>query len=179
VDEISEADYIDVLPQASNRSPNEAYIQLLETQHLAIRDTSGFLLDSEWTYSRIYAFLESHFKFLFHYFAMGPNADLYESESPFLVINKSRQTLRAVPCESLDLNGDMLCRNSAVPKTGQRLWRLLFGKLRFEMPVICLLTLYYHHSHPTCNSSSGPNVLEQREIHRTSPNCRPSSVHKR
>jgi hypothetical protein len=31
-DEINEDDYIDILPQGHDRSPNEAYIQLLETQ---------------------------------------------------------------------------------------------------------------------------------------------------
>jgi len=91
--EVTEDDYIDVLPDGHNRIPNEAYVQLLEKQCLAIRDTTnGFLLDMNWSYNKVYEFLESHFKFLFHYFAMGPNADQYKSDPPFLVVNKSRQT---------------------------------------------------------------------------------------
>jgi len=89
-------------------------------------------LDSDWSYSKIYTFLESHFKFLFQYFAKGPNAELYDSdaEPPFLVVSKSRQSLEAVPCELLDLNGETLLRNLVIPlKKGQRTRKLFLGML--------------------------------------------------
>jgi hypothetical protein len=119
-----------VLPDGHDRAPNEAYVQLLEKQCLAIRDTkNGFLVDMNWSYSKIYEFLETHFKFLFHYFATGPDADQYKSNAPFLVVNKSRHTLRAVSGDLLDLNGDLLSWNAVVPaKYARRMWRLWFGK---------------------------------------------------
>lgn len=64
---ISEEDYTDVIKVS--KAPDEAYIQLLEQQHLAICDmTEGFKLDTSWSYEDIEFYLRNLFPFLFHYF---------------------------------------------------------------------------------------------------------------
>jgi hypothetical protein len=123
-DEVDVNDYINTI--AVTRAPDEAYIQLLEQQQLAIRNVSeGYELDSTWDSEDIYAFLRPRFPFLFRYFEEGPNAKEYESTTPFIVVNKSRQTLSAVPYK---MDGDVLRRNSDVPRSGLQMRKLFFGE---------------------------------------------------
>ena len=148
----------------ATKAPDEGYIQLLEQQRLAIRNTTeGFELDTSWTYDEVYTFLRHHFSFLFQYFEEGPNADSYLLTTPFIVVHKSHQTLRAVPYEQECLDGGVLQRNSAVPRSGLHQWKLFFG-----LSVIKLSTqphINNCYSHPTCHPIPNLDVLEQREVY--------------
>jgi hypothetical protein len=95
------------------KPPTDGVIQSLEEQGLAVRNTKvGYELDSTWDYDEIYQFLRPHFLFLFRYFEEGPNAESYKSSTPFIIVNKSYQTLVALPYK---LNGNVLRRNSDTP----------------------------------------------------------------
>ena len=159
--EITEEDYIDTI--AITKAPDEAYVQLLEQQQLAIRNMKeGYEFDTTWDYDDIYMFLRGHFTFLFRYFEEGPNADSYASETPFLIVHKAQRTLSAVPYNPASLNGDVLCRNSAVHKSGLCFWKMLFGGLTTKISL--RLTYRYCCSHTSLNPIFNPDFMEQREI---------------
>ena len=107
---------------------NPLYVQLLEHQLLAIRDISdGYELDKNWSYEEISYYLKCHFPFLFRYFKEGPNTAYYATDTPFIVVSKSHQTLSAVPYELMSLNGEVLHRNCMQDKKGFHKLKLYFG----------------------------------------------------
>jgi hypothetical protein len=138
-DIIGEEDFIDVIK--TSKAPDEAYIQVLERQCLAVRDiVYGFTLETGWAYEDICYFLQCQFPFLFRYFKEGPLAGRYTTETPFLVVHKSHQTLTAIPYEPMALNGEVLRRNSMLNKKSFQLSKLYFGM--FKLTVILLYA--YH-----------------------------------
>jgi len=125
-DEITEDDYIDTI--VNTKAPTDGVIQSLEEQQLAIRNTDeGYELDSTWDFDDICGFLRPLFPFLFRYFEEGPNTESYQLSTPFIVVNKSHQTVVALPYK---LNGDILRRNSdtRTGKNGLQQRKIFFGK---------------------------------------------------
>ena len=133
-DDVQEDDYIDVI--GVTKAPDEANIQILEQQCLAIRNvTDGFELNTSWLYEDICYFLETHFKFLFRYFKEGPNSETAtNSESPFMVVHKNHQTLTAVSYEPNMFDGEVLRRNCMLQKKS-----FLDVKLFFGMSIVSLV----------------------------------------
>jgi hypothetical protein len=114
------------------KAPNEAYIQSLERQCLAVRNVIyGYQFDTSWSFEDICFFLRLHFPFLFRYFKEGPAMAHYATESPFLVVHKNFQTLTAIPYETSAFDGEVLRRNCMMQKKGFQLSKLYFGMFQY------------------------------------------------
>ena len=142
-DIVHEEDYVDLI--RVSKAPDEAYIQTLEQQQLAVRNlTHGFQFDTSWTYEDICFFLELHFEYLFRYFKEGPETRHYVANTPFLVVHKSHQTMTAVSYEPASLNGGVIKRNCMLQKKGFRDMKLFFGMFSYALSLVATTLLSYH-----------------------------------
>lgn len=150
-DIIGEDNYTDIIKVS--KAPDEAYIQLLEQQCLAVHNVKdGFQLDTSWSYEDISFFLRLHFPFLFRYFKEGPDTADFAEKTPFLVVLKIHQMLQAVPYEPMSLNGEVLHWNCMLEKKGSQKLKLYFGMFKLLLEVNFTFHVYYSHSthNPSC-----------------------------